>query len=217
MIGVMGGTFDPVHLGHLRAALETVEALDLDVLRLIPCGDPPHRAKPLATGAQRLHMLRLSLADEASLLADDLELVRPGPSFTVDTLAVLRAQLGPKAPLCLVLGTDAFARLYTWSRWESLLDLAHIVALMRPGSALPESGVMADMLGERRVGRAPELRERSHGAVFCLAVTGLDISARSIRSRIAHAKSARYLLPEPVWQYIRAEGLYSDPEAHDGQ
>jgi nicotinate-nucleotide adenylyltransferase len=206
-VAILGGTFDPVHCGHLRSAVELRELLGLDQLRLIPAHRPPHRAQPIASATQRLQMLKLALADEPGLIADACELERSGPSYTFDTLTALRETLGANTALSLVVGTDAFAELHTWHRWRELLDVAHIVVVARPGAALPMSGEVAELLQRHRV-EAVALRTSDCGAIAVVELTPLPISATAIRTLIRNGKSPRYLLPDSVWQFIREHDLY---------
>ena len=208
MIGVLGGTFDPVHFGHLRAAVELREALGLDEVRLLPCGSPPHREPPVASGADRLAMLEAAVAGEPGLAVDTRELERAGPSYMVDTLASLRTELGPARPLCLLLGTDAFAGLDRWHDWRRIPELAHLVVAQRPGAELPAAGPVAELLRERRVSEVQALRCAGAGKVYIVHVTRLEISASDIRRRLAAGRSVRYLLPDAVLERIRARGLY---------
>ncbi len=211
MIGLLGGTFDPVHYGHLRCALDVQQACELDEVRFIPCRQPPHRAAPLATPAQRLAMLKLAVEGQPGFGIDDRELRRAGPSYTVDTLRSLRDEAGAR-PLCLIVGMDAFARLDSWHRWEQLSELAHIAVMRRPASG-PEpepSAVVAALLRERLARSPHELRRESAGRVILCAVTRLDISATRVRGLIASGRSARYLLPDAVLDYARRERLYLD-------
>ncbi len=134
-IGIFGGTFDPVHNGHLRTALEVAELLAFDELRLVPASVPPHRGAPLATAAERLRMLQLAADAHPGFVVDDRELVRGGASYTIDTLRSLRAELGETVRLCLIVGMDAFAAIDTWKEWRALGDHAHIVVVQRPGAA----------------------------------------------------------------------------------
>src|SRR5690606_36897071 len=144
-IGLLGGTFDPVHNGHLRMALELKQALRLDEMRLLPCHRPPHRAAPGATSAQRATRVRRGIADCPALQIDERELRRTTMSYTVDTLCELREELGGEVSLVLALGADAFANLNTWHRWRELLDHAHLALIARPGFVLPETGEVADL------------------------------------------------------------------------
>ncbi len=207
-VGILGGTFDPVHYGHLRPALEVLELLALAEVRLLPCGVPPHRGAPAATPAQRRAMLELALEEQAGLRLDTRELERPGPSYMVDTLGSLREEL-PDTPLCLLLGVDAFLGLTRWHRWEELFNLAHLVVMHRPGWAFAAAdATLAALLAERRVDSHAALAAHPAGAVLLQPVTQLDISATAIRAQIAAGRSPRYLLPDGVWDYIRAQGLY---------
>ncbi len=225
MIGILGGSFDPVHCGHLRLALEARQELKLDEVRLIPCGIPPHRAPPRASAEQRRAMLSAATQGEPGLRVDDREIIRPGPSYTVDTLASLRAEF-PDNPLCLILGLDAFLGLPTWRRWRELLDFAHIAVAHRPGWSLPASclprhwhipvrqemniaGEMEQLLARYRVADASELRAHQGGRIVLWAMPALDISSSRIRALIAQAKSVRYIVPDAVREIIRTQHIYS--------
>lgn len=208
-IGVLGGTFDPIHFGHLRSALELLEALGLAEVRLIPCGHPPHRAPPRAPASARLAMLELAVAGQPGLRVDSRELERPGPSYMVDTLASLREEQG-SVPLCLILGSDAFLGLPGWHRWQELVRLAHLVVMHRPGWELDDhlAAPLAQLVETRRVHAAAALAAQPAGSILLVPVTPLDISATAIRHLIAAGRSPRYLLPDAVWEHIRAHGLY---------
>src|SRR5690606_23896384 len=156
LVGVFGGTFDPVHVGHLRIALELLERTGLREVRFVPAARPPHRAAPETPAAVRLSMLEAAVAGEPRFIVDRRELDRPGPSYTVDTLESL-AEDFPDATLCLLLGMDAFAGLPGWHRWTALLELAHIVVADRPGSRVPEDGELGRLARERRTSSAAEL------------------------------------------------------------
>lgn len=207
MIGVFGGTFDPVHFGHLRPALELLQGLGLDQVRMIPCRQPPHREEPHATPEQRLEMLRLALAGVAGLVVDEREIEREGPSYMVDTLRSLREELG-QTPLCLLLGSDAFAGLEGWHRWRELLQLAHIVIARRPGEELSLTGALAQIHQKHLVSDVQRLRSAPAGCLTHYAVTQLDISATRIRELVAAGESADFLLPAEVLRFIRRQGLY---------
>lgn len=209
MIGILGGTFDPVHYGHLRPAVELLQELDFDEVRLVPCHVPPHRESPRATPAQRLAMLEAAIKGERALAVDDRELRRAGPSYMVDTLASLRAELGAR-PIALILGMDAFRALASWHRWQELIGLAHLVVMRRPGAALPEEGEVARLVGAHLVHDPARLREHPAGHILTWSVTQMDISASSIRAQIAAGASPRYLLPDDVLALIRHWDLYRD-------
>lgn len=209
-VGIFGGTFDPIHFGHLRSALELSEALGLERMLLVPSAVPPHRDQPLASATHRLNMLKLAVADDAALEVDQRELQRSGPSYMVDTLSSLRDELGAK-PICLCLGVDAFLGLPDWDRWEELLELAHIVVAHRPGWSLdvqtmPE--VLVGLMNKHGRTSVDALKEQKAGAIVLQAVTQLDISATAIREGIRAGHSARYLLPDAVWHYILEQKLY---------
>ena len=208
MIGIFGGSFDPIHFGHLRLAVEVYQALKLSEVRLIPSGQPPHRSPPIASAGQRLSMVKAAIKGVPGLRVDDRELRRSGPSYTVDTLLSLRTELGA-TPLCLIVGMDAFLKLNTWHRWQELPKLAHIVAAHRPGWTGEPSGEIKQMLAERRVHNTEQLTTSSAGNIFFCPITPLDISSSQIRRLIAEGNGASFLLPESVLKIIKAEGLYS--------
>ena len=212
-----GGTFDPVHFGHLRAAEEAALALGAEV-RLLPAHRPPHRTEPRATAEQRLELLRLALAGQQRLLLDERELRRDGPSYSVDTLAELRAEFGSERPFAWIIGQDAFAGLPGWHRWRELFELAHLVVLDRPGASGAEAW-SADLRQEvmaRRVSTAAELGQAPAGRVWAIAITPLAISATAIRAQIATGGSARWLCPDSVLARIAALRLYLGSEAAAG-
>ncbi|PZU30089.1 MAG: nicotinic acid mononucleotide adenylyltransferase [Stenotrophomonas sp.] len=209
-----GGTFDPVHNGHLAIARCAAAELQVPV-HLMPAADPPHRAPPGANAAQRAHMLALSVADEPNLLLDTRELQRaqqqPGvPSWTVDTLRDLRAQIGPQRPLAMLMGADSLLGLPSWHQWEHLLDLAHIVVAERPGSGLDgELPVeLARRLDGAWAGSAESLIDSPAGRVWRLRQPLHAESATEVRAAIASGGPWRDLLPSAVAGYILAQGLY---------
>ena len=193
-IAILGGTFDPVHLGHLRVAWEAAEALDAQV-RLMPAHLPPHRPAPVANAQQRVRMLEAALAGQDRLVLDTRELRRKGPSYTVDTLRELRAQLPAAQPLILLLGADAFTGLPTWHEWRALFDLAHIVVLTRPGHETTLPTELADAIASRHATSAAELHRSPAGKVLNLPVTPLEISASAVRKLLADGREPRWLLP----------------------
>jgi nicotinate-nucleotide adenylyltransferase len=208
MLGILGGTFDPVHFGHLRPALDMQQALGCDEVRLLPCRVPPHRDAPLANSEQRLTMLRLAIHGERSLSIDERELQRDGPSYMIDTLLSLRRELGEERPLALMIGMDALRSLDRWHRWRELTNLCHLAVATRPGWTPPQSGPVAAIVRERQVEAAANLRGRPAGKLLFCPVTHLDISASRIRALLASGQSPRYLLPAAVLEYIQAVGLY---------
>ena len=206
-VGILGGTFDPVHHGHLRVALELLELLGLDQLRLMPVGKPAHRDQPIASAAQRLRMLREAVMDEPRIEVDARELDRDGPSFTVDTLASLRADM-PDVSICLVIGMDQFRVLHHWHRWTELCSFAHLCVVRRPGASSPDNPKIAQLLHERQVTDPDRLHEATHGFVYLGNVPVLDISSTRIRALIAQGLSPRYLVTERVLNIINDERLY---------
>lgn len=210
-IGLFGGTFDPIHHGHLRLALEAGEHLGLEQVRLLPCHQPPHRATPDVGSAERAEMLRLAVAECPLLSADNRELGREGPSYTLESLRSVRAEVGPETALVWIMGSDAFAGLESWYRWRELLDYAHLLVVARPGWELPTEGPLADWL--TRHSAEPEALESSPcGGVMVRTLRLLPISATEIRALIGAGRSPQFLLPEPAWHYIRAQGLYRPAE-----
>jgi len=207
-IGVFGGTFNPVHYGHLRSALELAERLDLAHVRLMPSAVPPHREPPGCSAAHRAAMVELAIAGEPRLLCDRRELQRPGPSYTVDSLIELRQEFGAARSVCLVLGCDALLGINGWHRWQDLLSLAHIVVIARPGWELPEEGVVARWLGQHRLRAVRELHGRPCGGILVEKLRPLAISSSEIRELLVSGRSARYLMPQDVVDYIETRHLY---------
>lgn len=207
VLAMFGGTFDPVHFGHLRPALEVAETLGLKEMRLVPARVPPHRHDPGVSAEHRLAMLERALSGQERLVIDRRELSREGPSYTVDTLASLRQDY-PEHALALVVGEDAFASLSSWHRWEELADLAHLVVMTRPGARRVLDAALEDLCARRRVPDAGALREARSGCLLVAEVTPLAISASRIRELLAAGREPRWLLPDRVLDYIREHGLY---------
>ncbi len=215
-IGVFGGTFDPIHYGHLRLAEELADRLALAEVRLIPARVPPHRGTPKVTSAHRLEMVQLACAGNSRFRVDDRECRRQGASYTVDTLLELRAELGEHSALALLMGVDAYLALTTWSRWEQLFDLAHVVIAHRPGFELDTGELppaLAHQTGARLLRDPAQLRMRPAGAVLTMDIPPLDISGTAIRAALRSRRSARYLLPDSVLDYIGRNHLYKEIDA----
>ncbi len=204
MIGIYGGTFNPVHYGHLRTAWEIKELFDLEQLRLIPCRLPAHRYEPDVSGEMRFQMLKLAIADTSGFYADRCELDREGPSYMVDTLQSL-SQEQTTGPLLLIIGADAFAGLQGWHEWQRLFDFAHVVVMTRPGFSRQN---LPDFFQQRLIEDFTQLQSRSAGYLFFQTVTLLDISATQIRQIIAAGANPKFLLPDAVLAFIRKHQLY---------
>ena len=209
MIGVYGGTFDPIHFGHLRPALDVYEAAKLDEVRFIPCGQPAHRDIPLTDAQHRLAMLRIAIARQPAFKVDEREIHRKGPSYMVDTLRELRQECGA-TPLCLIIGFDAFLGLDSWHEWEMIPNLANIIVTRRPG--WDEAGFRAkpalDKFVKERQMPVAALEQYQFGGLSFVPVTQLDISATRIRELIGQGRDVHYLLPDSVFELIKQEKLY---------
>jgi nicotinate-nucleotide adenylyltransferase len=211
IIGVLGGTFDPIHFGHLRMGIEAMDALGLQQVRVIPAGVPPHRGRPLASAVQRLQMARLATAAEPRFVIDASEADSPALSYSVDTLTRLRKELGASQSICLLVGADAFQGFATWSRWQKIFELAHVAVASRAGQTFDPDILPAELLHEyaaRHRDSAGALAEAPAGCVVRFSMSALEISASSIRKRLAEDLSARYLLPDSVLDYIGSNRLY---------
>ncbi|MGH1485140.1 MAG: nicotinate-nucleotide adenylyltransferase [Cellvibrionaceae bacterium] len=208
MIGLLGGTFDPVHLGHIQMALEAKQCLNLAEVRLMPCHQPPHREQPQLTSEQRVCLLQLAIEGIDGLSIDDREMRREGPSYTVDTLKDLRKELGPDVSIVLLMGADAYASLTQWHRWQELLKLAHIGVFLRPGFVLPASGILSDLLNDSDVS---DIEKKVAGSVVALNQKQVDISATEIRRQLA-AEEVPSQLAQNVYEYIINNQLYKSRE-----
>lgn len=213
-IGILGGTFDPIHYGHLRLAQEVCGALKLEEVRFVPSGTPPHRPQPGASSEHRLAMTRLAIAGNPKFVADDREIRRAGPGYMVDTLAEFRAEMGHSRPLALLLGADAFLDLATWHQWHRLFELAHIVVAHRPGFPVDSWGQhmpqpLAREYADRLIQQPLAVHLAPAGGIAVTPITLLDISATKIRDTVRAQANARYLLPDSVLDYIGREHLYT--------
>jgi nicotinate-nucleotide adenylyltransferase len=209
-IGILGGTFDPVHFGHLRLAQEVAETLTLAEVRFIPGGTPPHRALPQTPAAERTAMVKLAIADNPLFVLDERETRREGLSYTYDTLCGLRAEVGAAQPLVLIMGADAFLKFETWHRWRDIFSLAHIAVAHRPGTDLAgiKDASLAQAFAQRRAQDVSAAQRAAAGAIFVVPITALDISATAIRAGIRAGRSVRYLTPSPVMDYINHKYLF---------
>ncbi|MBV8497544.1 MAG: nicotinate-nucleotide adenylyltransferase [Gammaproteobacteria bacterium] len=211
-IGIFGGTFDPVHCGHLRTAFELWQELKLAEVRFLPTGTPPHRERLQASPELRLKMVQAAVAGQPGLVVDDREVRRSGLSYSVDTLTELRREY-PRRSLCLLLGMDAFLGLPTWHRWRELLTLAHIVVAHRPGWRAPTTGPLGEVMVDHGTGAIAALHEESAGRVYVRAVTQLEISSTELRALIVAGRDPRYLVPDAVRQIILETRCYAPGDA----
>ncbi len=204
-IGILGGTFDPVHFGHLRPALDVVEKLGLDQIRLVPCASQVHKAQSIATAEQRVIMLQLAIKNDTRFVVDDRELYREGPSYTVDTLVSLRQEF-PDSPLFLFLGTDSFVSIHTWHNWQKISELVNIVIMKRPCAAL---SIFYELEDQYKLRLSSKDSEYNIAGGICTAdVTQISISSTTIRKRMSEGLSLTFLLPDRVINLIEMLGLY---------
>lgn len=211
MIGIYGGTFDPVHLGHLRTVLDVKQALRLEQVRFIPCAKPPHRELPIASIEQRLAMLRIALSNQPDFVLDTREIDRGGISYMIDTLISLKQDL--TAPLCLILGMDAFRGFDSWRRYLEIFNYAHIVVMQRPGSTIEELRSLPKvytLIEQRSAQMSTDLLKCSAGMIWFQPVTQLAVSSTGIRSMCKKGDDVRYLVPDGVRDYIQQHQLYAD-------
>jgi len=206
-IGIFGGTFDPIHIGHLRSALELRQALDLDEVRFLPARLPPNRERPQVESAMRAEMVSRAIAGMDGFMLDCRELERPGPSYMVDTLADLQREL-PRERLVLLLGTDAFLGLPDWHDWERLFTYAHIAVAHRPGWSLAYESSLACLFADRVVGNLRDFARTRAGEVVFVEVTQLEISATTVRELATAGADIHFLVPEVVREFIEETGCY---------
>lgn len=210
LIGLLGGTFNPIHFGHLRMAQELADALKFSELRFIPSANPPHKAVPTVSAQQRAEMVQLAIADNPLFKLDTRELSRQGASYTIDTLISLREELGENVSLCLIMGSDAFSKLDSWHRWDELLNYCHIVLVQRPNnqSQTKLSDQLTAFLSDHYTENSDDLIEKSAGYIHMQQITAQDISATKIRKMLASGNTVKYLVPEQARTYIKQLHLY---------
>lgn len=209
VIGLLGGTFNPVHFGHLRMAQELAETLELNEVRFIPSANPPHKTSPIASAEHRAQMVRLAIEDNPLFQLDKRELARSGASYTIDTLMSLREELGADTRLVLFMGTDAFRQIDKWHRWHLLLDYCHIAIVQRPHAIRePLSKSLEAYLAAHYSEQNQDLQDIPAGCITMQPITALDISSTAIRQRLQQGLSLRYLMPEKVIDYLLENALY---------
>lgn len=207
VLGILGGTFDPIHFGHLRIALELAEATSIERVHLIPTYQPAHRNAPKASAEARFAMVASSVADNPLFVADRREIDRKDESYTIDTLHDLRQQF-PSTTFCLFLGLDAFLGFAEWKQYAQILELAHLVVAKRPSFALPEKGIVYDLLKSHKRENVEYIQEHRAGGIFIVPTSELHISASDIRKQIAMGRNPRYLLPDKAYHYLQLNGTY---------
>lgn len=206
-IGLLGGTFDPFHHGHLALALSIYTNLQLKEIHLIPCAQPLLRDPPIATPKQRLEMTTIATQDYPCLKVDDREIQRGGFSYSIDTVTALRAEM-PDASLCFIMSTDQFLQFDQWRSWAHILELVHIIVTSRPGYSLTLNAHMQALTQQHQVHDVHLLHEKLFGAIFFQTTPSLPISGTQIRALVKAGKPIQNLVPEKVWQYISANKLY---------
>lgn len=206
-IGILGGTFDPIHNGHLHIANEIFLHLNLQTIHLIPCYKPVHRNLPLASAPDRLAMVKLAVADQAGLIADDREIIRGGPSYMIDTLHSLRQDF-PRTPLCLIMATDAFQYFDKWKNWQEIADIAHLVVVNRNDYPSPNVTALKTLLEKKQSKNPRVLKQTLGGHIYLMQIPKLDVSGTEIRRLITHGGNPEGMLPEAVLSYIQTHHLY---------
>ena len=215
LVGVLGGTFNPIHNGHLNIARELFSSLGLDQLCLVPSARPPHRETPSVDAQTRLQMVQAAVRGEQGLVVEDFEVRRDAVSYTIDTLKYLRQQLGDSVSLCFILGVDAFCELDTWKHWRNLLEYAHLVVVHRPGWHEQEirqglSPALQAFLKDHETDSVARLGQRSQGSILFQQTRPKDISSTQVRQCLARGLSIEQLVPPAVAQIISRDGLYRE-------
>jgi len=205
-MGIFGGTFDPIHLGHLRPAYEVMQALGLEQVRFLPNRLPPHREPPWLDTETRRQLVETAIADVDGFVLDDRELKREGPSYMVDTLAGLKNDF-PEHSLCFIMGMDAFSGFTRWHRWQDILNLCHLIIITRPGAVTPDFAEFREMIESRICDQTEALVESQQGQILLQSVTLLDISASQIRQSLMAGASIRYLVPESIRERLEARQI----------
>ncbi|MGB0458570.1 MAG: nicotinate-nucleotide adenylyltransferase [Porticoccaceae bacterium] len=207
-VALFGGTFNPIHFGHLNLANSLADYLHIQSVRMIPCAIPPHREAPSVSPEQRLAMLNLAIADNPTLVADDLELKRACTSYSIDTVEIVRQEIGAQTPLFFCIGMDVLLAIDNWHRWTELLDYCHIVVCLRPNYKMPNEGALATWIERYLCDDLTQIKKQSHGCIHLCKIPPLDISSTAIRDSIKYAKNIDHMTPEPVVNYIKQHSLY---------
>lgn len=210
MIAILGGTFNPIHLGHLHLAKQLQASLGFDSIRFMPAALPALKDAPSATAEQRAELVKISIENQAHFILDTRELSRSGVSYTIDTLISLREALGNQVSICWLMGSDAFANLNAWHRWQELLNYAHLVVVKRPGNhdLSKLNAEMKKLLSTHEAKHTDEIKQQAHGKILIQEIAALDISSTQIRENIAHEKDVSAIVPPAALQYIQSHQLY---------
>ena len=210
LLGVYGGTFDPIHLGHISAASDVAQSLQLDEVRMLLSARPPHRQQPELSADNRFRLLQSALQEYSQLIADDSELRRQGPSYMVDTLSALRKQRATQdSSLLLILGAEAFSSFMSWHRWDEIIKLAHIVITTRAGFSDQLGSELQEYISAFITTDKSQLKEQTHGKIYQLPVAAINISATDIRKRLKTSEPVQQLLPAKTWALIRENRFYT--------
>ena len=209
-VGILGGSFDPVHFGHLRLALESIDAAGLEQVVLMPLYTPTHREGLVASADQRYHMLKLATENVPQLMVSDIELKRKQPSYTIDTISELRQQY-PRQSICIIMGMDAFQYLDTWKDWKQLIELCHIIVAERSGAdSFIQKPELVEIFKSRLVSHADDIHSSSSGKIMKINIPALDISSSRIRKLLSLNQAIDFLVPERVKNYLLEEKIYID-------
>lgn len=209
---LFGGTFDPIHFGHLRTALELQEVLNVPQINLVPTGEPVHKSSTGASAAQRFEMVRLAVESDAALLADDCELVSDEPCYTINTLMKKRAEVGEDLPIVLVMGMDSLLGIKSWSQWQQLTDYSHLLIVARPGYEPEFDSELHCFIDQHKVEDLNLLNSLPSGHLVMHQLTPMNVSATQVRKIIKQGSNPRFLIPDSVWNFIKHERLYGANE-----
>ena len=210
MIAILGGTFNPIHLGHLHLATQLQTKIGFDQVRFMPAALPALKNVPKVTAEHRAEMVKIAIADHPKFLLDTRELSRTGTSYTVETLTSLREELGNKVSICWLMGSDAFAHLNAWHRWQDLLKLAHLIVAKRPKSVdfYSLNVDIQSLLKSHEAKHIDEIKQQAHGKILIQEIAALDISSTNIRNKLSHHQDVSKLIAPTVLAYIQQHQLY---------
>ena len=209
-LAVFGGTFDPIHFGHLKSACAVTDYLGVPCVKLVPSCIPPHREKPSSTPAHRLSMLQIATCEDKRMAVDDREISRRGVSYTADTLASFRSELGTTVPLYFILGIDSYVTIHKWHHWKGLTDIAHLIVLDRPGY-LAEVSSEVQLWSQNRLVEDPnDMKHRAFGCICLVSLVQVDVSATDLRNKLKAGVRPTGKMPEKVIDFALKHGLYGE-------